>query len=395
MDFSHFMEWLGLGVRWLHVVAGVVWIGTSFYFVWLNNHVRPPAEDRDGVDGEVWAIHGGGFYRVQRFHVAPPVLPSTLHWFKWEAYTTWLSGFSLLILIYYIDARIYLIDPGRADFTVAEASFIGTAVLVVGWLVYHGLCRSPLFRSPGAFNIVGFGLLVLTAIGLSAIFSGRGAYIHFGALIGTLMAGNVFFVIIPAQREMVNAMEEGREPDAAKGRHAAQRSLHNNYLTLPVLFIMVSNHFPFTYGHRWNWLILIGLFVVGADIRHWFNLRGQGRRNHWLLPAAAAGLIALAFVTAPSAAPPTVPFDEVGFDEGIGIVEARCTSCHSANPTQPGFSSAPGGVVLDDPDVIVSMAPLIRTQAVERRTMPPGNITGMTDEERAKLRAWLDTHTGG
>ncbi len=390
----HLTEWLRLGVLWLHVIAGVVWIGTSFYFVWLNNHVRQTPEQLPGSDAELWAFHGGVFYRVTKYE-RPPRLPETLHWFKWEAYTTWLSGFSLLILIFYIDAPIFLIDPSKADLTPLSASAIGIATLVLGWFVYDRMSRSTLLDDPPIFAAVSLVLVTGVAIGLSQMFTSRGAYIHVGALLGTLMAGNVFFVIIPAQRELVTAMEKGREPEESLGQHAALRSLHNNYLTPPVLFIMISSHFPFTFGYEQGWAILIGLIAIGAAIRHWFNLRGKGFRNVWILPTAALGMLVLAFVTLPRSNLPDIDPATVSFDDGVAIIETRCVVCHSASPMQPGFTAPPKGITFDTSDEIVARAALIRAQAINTETMPLGNITEMTQQERAILQAWLDEYTNG
>ena len=391
---SHLSDWLELGVRWLHVIAGVVWIGTSFYFNWLNNHVRQSPDSPRGVDAELWAIHGGAFYRVMKYD-KPERLPDTLHWFKWEAYTTWMSGFALLVLIFYIDAPLFLIDPAKTSLTSLSAALIGTGVLVLGWLFYEELSRSPLIEKPAWYGAISLILITAVAIVLSAIFTDRGAYIHVGALLGTLMAGNVFFIIIPAQKEMVSAMEHGRDPDPEVGKHAALRSLHNNYLTLPVLFIMVSAHFPFTYGHEWGWAILAGLMVVGVAVRHWFNLRGKGETNAWLMPTAALGMIVLALVTVPNTERPNIDPASVSFEEGVVIVETRCTPCHSSSPTQPGFNAPPKGIVFDTSDQMVDQAALIRKMAVDSETMPLANITEMTDEERAILEVWLDEHTDG
>lgn len=390
----HLADWLHLGLRWLHVIAGVVWIGTSFYFVWLNNHVRRSDDQLPGSEAELWAVHGGGFYRVLKYE-KPEELPETLHWFKWEAYTTWLSGFSLLVLIFYLDADVFLIDPAKADLTPLVAGLIGIGVLVIGWLVYEWMSKSALLDSPIGYAVVSLILVGGAAIGLSMLFTDRAAYIHVGALLGTLMAGNVFFIIIPAQRELVAAMEEGRDPDLALGKHAAQRSLHNNYMTLPVLFIMISSHFPFTYGHEWGWAILGGLILVGAAIRHWYNLRGQGHKNSWLMPAAALGMIVLAVVTLPASNLPTIDASEVAFDDGVAIIQTRCAACHSETPTQPGFNVPPKGIVFDTPQQMTELASLIRAMAVDTETMPLANLTGMTDEERAILQVWLDEYTDG
>ena len=390
----HLADWLHLGLRWLHVIAGVVWIGTSFYFVWLNNHVRTSADQLAGSEAELWAVHGGAFYRVMKYE-KPPAIPDTLHRFKWEAYTTWLSGFSLLVLIFYLDADLFLIDPGKAELTPLVASVIGVATLVAGWIVYEQMSKSRLLDLPVWYAAVSLVLIAGVAIGLSMIFTDRAAYIHVGALLGTLMAGNVFFIIIPAQRELVTAMEEGRDPDLDLGRHAAKRSLHNNYMTLPVLFIMISSHFPFTFGHEWGWAILGGLILVGATIRHWYNLRGQGHKNVWLMPAAALGMIVLAVVTLPTPEHPRIDADTVTLDQGVAIIQARCTACHSETPTQPGFTSPPKEIVFDTTDQIQARAALIRAVAVDTEIMPLGNITQMTDEERAVLEVWLDKFTEG
>ncbi len=390
---AHLADWLHLGLRWLHVVAGVVWIGTSFYFVWLNNHVRHTEDLVDGSDAELWAVHGGGFYRVLKYE-SPSKLPETLHWFKWEAYTTWLSGFSLLVLVFYLDAELFVIDPSKADLNAVEATLIGLAVLFLGWVVYEFISKSSLLDQPVWFGALSLVLVAGVAIVLSAVFSGRAAYIHVGAMLGTLMAGNVFFVIIPAQKELVAAMEQGREPDLSLGEHAAKRSLHNNYMTLPVLFIMISSHFPFTYGHDWGWAILGGLILIGAAIRHWFNLRGQGHRNAWLMPLAAIGMVVLAAVTLPASSTVPTPSD-VSFDDGVAIIQTRCVACHSDTPTQPGFLVPPKDIVFDTSEQMTGQAALIRAMAVDTETMPLANITRMTQGERAALRAWLDQYTDG
>lgn len=392
---AHAQQWLSLALRWAHVITGVTWIGTSFYFNWLNSriHTPPPASpDRaePGVAGELWSVHGGGFYRVVKYTVAPARLPATLHWFKWEAYATWLTGVALLTLIYYVGARAYLIDTQVAALAPAAAIAIGVGTLVAAWLVYDGLCRTPLAERPALLAAVLMALGTALALGLTRVFSARAAYMHVGAALGTIMAANVLMMIIPAQREMVAAMAAGRAPDAARGRQAALRSLHNNYFTLPVLFIMVSSHYPETFAHRWNWLILAGLSVVGVATRHWFNLRNQHRRNVWLLPAAALGMVALAVVTAPRTTPATSGSDDgAGFAEVRVVVARRCAPCHSSAPTYSAFPTAPKGVLLDTPDQIRSAAPRMLAVAVESQTMPLGNLTGMTPGERELLGKWI------
>jgi uncharacterized membrane protein len=384
----HAAQWLNLALRWMHVITGVAWIGTSFYFNWLNSRLHAPTAPEPGVGGELWSVHGGGFYRVVKYDVAPANVPPTLHWFMWEAYATWTTGVLLLTLIYYVGARSYLIDPAVAPISTGLAIAIGVATIIGSWLVYDLLCRSPLAQRPAALAAVGILLIGAVAYGLAQVFSARAAYMHIGAALGSIMANNVSRVIIPGQRAMVNAMTAGRTPDAARGQSAALRSLHNNYLTLPVLFVMVSGHYPATYGSTWGWAILVGLFLVGVAARHWFNLRNQGRRNPWLLPAAGAVLIVLAIATAPRV--PAAASGTIGsFAEVRVIIAQRCAACHSAAPTQPGFAAAQGGLSLDSPEQIRAAAPQILERAVVAKTMPLGNATAMTDAERELLGAWI------
>ncbi|MBM1143868.1 urate hydroxylase PuuD [Alcanivorax sp. ZXX171] len=389
---AHLYEWANLLIRWLHITVGIAWIGASFYFNWLENQLERHGDKPDGVEGTLWAIHGGGFYHLQKFQVAPARLPERLHWFKWEAYYTWISGMLLLAVVYYLNARTNLIDPSVADLSPLAASLIGLATLALSWLVYDGLCRSPLGRRPVALAAVLFSLLVLLAWGLSQVFSGRGAYIHVGAAIGTCMVANVFFVIIPGQRAMVEAMKAGREPDGARGRAGALRSRHNNYLTLPVLFIMISNHFPSTYGSGWNWLILTALALASIVIRHYFNVRHLPGRHWGLVALGLAGLAAIILATAPR-----IPDRQAGADtpsvtlEAVNaVVEQRCTACHAAAPSFAGFTAPPKGVRLDSEAAIRQHRDQIGQVAVRTRIMPPGNLTGMTDDERALLERWLN-----
>ncbi|MCC6069829.1 urate hydroxylase PuuD [Massilia sp. GCM10020059] len=390
------LDWLNLLVRWLHVITGIAWIGASFYFVWLDNTIRPPAPGSElankGVSGELWAVHGGGFYNPQKYLVAPAELPKELHWFKWEAYSTWLSGFALLTIVYYFNAQAMMVDTAVANLTSWQAIGIGLGSIVLGWTVYDLLCRSKLGQHDLAFGVVIFALLVASAYVLTHYLSGRAAYIHVGAMIGTMMVGNVLMLIIPGQRKMVNAMMAGQKPDPVHGLKAKQRSVHNNYFTLPVLFIMISNHYAMTYRHEHAWAVLGVIMAAGVLIRHFFNLRHKGRVE-WKYPAAGVALLAaLAIAIAPkapaardAAADPAAQFAAVQ-----QIMTQRCVSCHSAAPTQPGFASAPAGVMLHDAALIRQNAAKIYEQSVTLKAMPIGNLTNMTDAERAQVAAWFE-----
>lgn len=388
---TYVADWLELAIRWAHLIFGAAWIGTSFYFNWLNNHLRAfePDDDalgRAGVDGQLWSIHGGHFYRVLEYRVAPERLPETLHWFKWDAYLTWITGALLLSLVYYLDPSQFLIDAEVRVLAPGVAIGASIGALVLGWVIYDLACRSPLGRRPGLFALLGFAVMTGVAYGLAHTFGSRAAYIHVGAMLGTMMAANVFFVIIPKQRKTVAAMVDGEQPDPQWNAAAAQRSLHNNYMTLPVLFIMISNHFPFTYGHAWSWALLAALALIGGGVRHWFNLRGRGIQNAWLLPAAALGMVALAFVARPNS---YADFRQVGFDEVRTIIGERCITCHSAAPTHGGYQSAPQGVMFDRPEQIANMAPRINSVVVVAKTMPLANQTGMSERERDIIAAWI------
>jgi uncharacterized membrane protein len=381
-------EWLQLLIRWVHVITGIAWIGASFYFIWLDNHLRPPPDARDAPDavgGELWAIHGGGFYQVQKFRVAPPALPETLHWFKWEAYWTWLSGFALLGVLYWWNAATYMIAPG-APVTPLGAVAVSAALLAIGWVFYDQLCKRLGFAHERVLGVLLVAFLALCAWAVSHVFTGRATFLQIGAMLGTLMAANVLYVIIPGQRRMVAAKREGRAPDAVHGLRGKQRSVHNNYFTLPVLLAMISNHYPMTYSAPHAWLVLAALMLLAAYVRHFFNLRHRGR-TVWSIPVtAAAGVLVLAAAIAPSR---TTPAGRVAFADVERIVHMRCAPCHATTPTQPGITTAPKGVLLDTPAQIVANAAGIRAQAVDTHAMPLGNLTAMTDDERSKLRAWL------
>lgn len=414
----HITEWLNLAIRWIHMIVGVAWIGASFYFVWLENNLNR-VNPKTGLSGDLWAIHGGGIYHLEKYKLAPPEMPEHLHWFKWEAYFTWITGVCLLGVVYYLNAEIYLIAPGSGlDSTTAIA--IGIGSLIAGWFIYDLLCDSPLGKTPMLLGLVLFVGLVGATYGLSQVFSGRGAYIHVGAIIGTIMVGNVFRVIMPAQRNLVKAIEEKREPDPALPAKGLLRSRHNNYLTLPVLFIMISNHFPSTYGSEYNWLILAGLAIFSILVRHYFNTRHGSQKYAWTVPVAALGMITLAFVTSPYANRPSVapaapaasvetkatteadPAKEVlelateshskgvTFEEINEVIQVRCSVCHSATPTHAAFAVAPAGVVLDTAEEIKTNVPRIMAQSVQTKVMPLGNLTQMTDEERALIGTWVE-----
>ncbi|MFS1931823.1 urate hydroxylase PuuD [Vibrio splendidus] len=430
----HITEWLNLAIRWAHMIVGVAWIGASFYFVWLENNLNR-VNPKTGLSGDLWAIHGGGIYHLEKYKLAPPEMPEHLHWFKWEAYFTWITGVCLLGVVYYLNAEIYLIAPGSGlDSTTAIA--IGIGSFVAGWFIYDLLCDSPLGKTPVLLGVVLFVLLVAATYGLTQVFSGRGAYIHVGAIIGTIMVGNVFRVIMPAQRNLVKAIEEKREPDPALPAKGLLRSRHNNYMTLPVLFIMISNHFPSTYGSEYNWLILAGLAIFSILVRHYFNTRHGSQKFAWTVPVAALGMITLAFVTSPyakkqmtpvvqapvvqevqvsatesateevvsngtastTASSQATPADHamqtasagVSFETINKVIQERCSVCHSSTPSHAAFAAAPAGVMFDTPEEIKANVPRIVAQTVTTKVMPLGNMTQMTDEERALIGTWVE-----
>jgi len=395
---GYILEWLNLLGRWVHLITGIAWIGASFYFVWLDNSLETPKQASDverGVGGEVWSVHGGGFYHAQKYTVAPPQLPDTLHWFKWEAYTTWITGMFLIALMYWYQAEIYLIDPGVMALSKPVAVVVGILTLAVGWIVYDQLCKSSLGNKEGKLSAVMLVFVSISAWGLCQIFSGRGAYLHFGAMLGTIMVANVFFVIMPGQRDLVAAKTEGRAPDPSHGIRAKQRSVHNTYFTLPVLFVMISNHYAMTWGHQYNWLILIALSIAGALIRVYFVQRHHGKQT--LVPLIISAIlimgVAAAIVpkpSAPAAVDASVSTADV-FAQVHTAMEVRCAGCHAKVPTQPGFSTAPKGVILESSEDIVRQAQTIHQQVVVTKAMPIGNLTQMTDEERALIDQWFQS----
>jgi uncharacterized membrane protein len=375
---------LDVFLRMLHVVAGIAWLGASFYFVRLDLALRAPKRREDaeaGVAGEFWGVHGGGLYHSQKYRLAPAEMPEPLHWFKWEAYTTWLSGFALMIVLYYFDADVRLVDADVADLDEWQAVALSVGALALAWLVYDVLCRTVGQRSQAALTVIGTGLVALAAWGAGELFSARAAYLQVGAMLGTIMAANVFFVIIPAHRKLVTAMEEKREPDSAPLLEAKNRSVHNNYLTLPVLFTMLAGHFAFVFGADEAWLVFVAIAVLTALTRVFFNRWHAGRREWWIPAVAAVGVVALAFWLRPDDAVSDVT-EPVAFEQIAPVIEERCATCHSG-------ASAPLGVQLERQEQIEARVDDIERQAVLTRAMPPGNATGMTEEERELLAGWI------
>ena len=398
------LDWANLLVRWFHFTAGIAWIGASFYFVWLDNNLTRPRKAEDvanGVAGELWSVHGGGFYHNQKYMTGPTCEPLTwdLHWFKWEAYSTWLSGMALLAIVYWADAGTMLVDRDVLALAPGTAIAISIAAIVAGWLVYDVLCR-VLEKQPLALGICVYALLILATYGLFHVFGARAAYVHVGAIIGTIMVANVFFVIIPGQKKMLAEIRAGKAPDPRPGKLGKIRSVHNTYFTLPVLFIMISNHFPITYGSPYGWLVLAVLSAAGVLVRQFFLLTHK-HRIVVALPAGAAVLIGIViFALAPrsSAAPGAEAATGGGGGGSVAavhyadvapIVAARCAVCHATHPTEAGYASAPEGVLLDTPEHIAANAQRIYVQAVQTHAMPLGNTTGITLAERATLGRWI------
>ncbi len=371
------------------MIVGIAWIGASFYFNWLENRLNRTQPRETGIAGNLWAVHGGGFYHLKKFEVAPTTLPEPLHWFKWEAYTTWLSGMALLVVVYYLNTRAFVIDPDKVKLNSLVAVAIGLASITISWLVYDLLCKSPLKKRPRTLAISIFIFLTLLAWLLDTFLSSRAAFIHVGAAIGTIMVANVLFVIIPAQHELVDALKQQRAPDPLPGKNALMRSRHNNYFTLPVLFTMISNHFPGTYGNTHGWVVLLALSLISIAVRHYYNIRHLQRSSIWILPAAFIAMIAVMVLTAPATVQRTTRLNVPDTDIEI-ILRQRCLSCHSEHPTQAGFASAPVGLMFDKLETARINAERIYLSAVVTHTMPLGNLTGMTEPERALLGAWLE-----
>lgn len=385
---GHLMEWLNIVVRLLHLTFGIAWIGASFYFVFLENALNRTKNVRDELAGNLWAVHGGGFYYLEKYKVAPKEIPKDLHWFKYEAYFTWLSGFCLLFVVYYFNAKAMLIDKNVRDISSVTAISIGVGSFIVGWLVYTLLCKTPLVKKGVWFALVGFLIACGFAYFYCQVFSSRGAYIHLGAMLGTIMVGNVFFVIIPSQKAMVKAAKEGKWLNPELGKNASLRSLHNNYFTLPVLFVMVSNHFPSTFGNEHLWLILAIISLGAAGVKHYLNLKEKGQLTYWVMPVSVLILLAAAFISAPEK--PGQCLSEVSFTEVNAIVQKRCITCHSAKPTDDVYTAPPNGVMYDTPDQIFKLRDKIMQRVVITKTMPQNNKTGIMQKERDLIRCWIE-----
>ena len=385
---AHLMEWLNIIVRLMHITFGIAWIGASFYFVFLENSLNRTKGLRDELAGNLWAVHGGGFYYVEKYKIAPQKIPKNLHWFKYEAYFTWLSGFCLLFIVYYFNAAALLIDKNVLDITPLTGIGIGVGSFIAAWFIYDLLCKSPLAKKGIWFTIIGTIIAIGFAYAYTRIFSARAAYVHFGAMIGSIMVANVFFVIIPSQKAMVKAARENKPLDPTLGKNAGWRSLHNNYFTLPVLFVMISNHFPSTFGYKYPWLIL-GLITIGAaGVKHYLNLKEKGQLSVWVLPVSSLILLGAAFISAPSknagVCDATISINEV-----TNIVNKRCITCHSSRPTDDVYKTAPNGVMFDTPDDIFRKKDLIMQRVVITKTMPQNNKTNITQEERDMIGCWI------
>jgi len=407
INFLAIESWIEFAVRWLHVITGIAWIGSSFYFIALDLGLHRDRNLPSGADGEEWQVHGGGFYHIQKYLVAPEQMPGDLVWFKWESYMTWLSGFAMLILVYYLGAEFYLVDPQVMDLPIWGAIVISLLSLSIGWLAYDFLCKSKFGEDNTRLMIFLFGVLVVMAWGYTQVFSGRAALLHLGAFTATIMTANVFFIIIPNQKIVVYDLINGRTPDPKYGKIAKQRSTHNNYLTLPVLFLMLSNHYPLAFASEYNWIIASLVFLMGVTIRHFFNtVHARKGMPHWTWLVTALLFIAIMWLSTANlpgeadweaeAQGATLRYAEAeGFAEVQDIVLGRCSMCHSAEPGWDGLAWAPKGVHLDSAQGIAENAKAIYLQAGLSRAMPPANLSYMEDDERAAIRRWFEAASEG
>ena len=376
-----YTEWLELGFRWLHLIAGIAWIGSSFYFMFLDYSLRPDEKLPAGVKGAAWNVHGGGFYFMQKYTVAPEVMPDVLHWFKWEAYFTWISGFALMVIIYYWGAETFLIDKEVMGLTQWQAIGISISSFIISWVVYDQVCKAPSGKNDIILSVVVFVLILLAAYGFTHVYSGRGAFVHVGAMVGTIMVANVFLIIIPNQRIVVKALIAGDEPPAHLGEEGKQRSTHNNYLTLPVLLMMISSHFPMIFSNKHSWLVVGLVIIVGGIIRDYFNAKNQGKEGSrliWQWPSAAVFMAILIIFISYNEEVKIVENERLGSTDVLAVVQTHCVACHAANPTNTDFDEAPGGVRLETIGDIRRYSSKIIKQAVLTNAMPLANKNGMT-----------------
>jgi len=387
-----YAEWIELGFRWLHLIAGIAWIGSSFYFMFLDYSLKPEENLPADVKGASWMVHGGGFYFMQKYSVAPDKMPEVLHWFKWEAYFTWISGFSLMIIIYYWGAESFLIDKEIMDLLQWEAVGISVGSFIVGWVIYDQICKSPLGKNSIVLSVIIFVLILLAAYGFTHVFSGRGAFVHVGAMVGTVMVANVFFIIIPNQRIIVKALIKGDEPSARLGEEGKQRSTHNNYLTLPVLLMMISSHFPMIFSNKHSWLVVGLVLIVGGIIRDYFNEKNQGKtglRLIWQWPSATIFMIVLILLISYNEEINVSEEERLGSTDVLAIVQTHCASCHAASPSDSDINKAPGGIKLEALSDVRKYASKIMKQVVLTNAMPLGNKSGMSKKERQGLGDWI------
>jgi uncharacterized membrane protein len=403
-EYAIAWEWLAFAVRWLHVVTAIAWIGSSFFYIALDLGLVKRPGLPEGVYGEEWQVHGGGFYHIQKYLVAPSNMPDHLTWFKWESYITWLSGFAMLAVVYYGGADLFLIDHHVLDVSSNVGILISLGSLSIGWLFYNFLCKSPIGKSTWGLMALLYVLLVIMAWGYVHLFTGRAAFVHLGAFTATIMSANVFFIIIPNQKIVVADLIAGRTPDPRLGAEAKQRSLHNNYLTLPVIFFMLSNHYPLAFGTQFNWVIAALVFLMGVSIRHWFNtVHARKGEPHWTwLVTAILFILIIWLSTVPkvltgdtdtsSLAPMAAKFSaDPHFSKVVETVEGRCSMCHAQEPVWEGIARAPKGVILDNEKDIAAHAREIYLQAGRSHAMPPGNVTEVTADERKLLVAWFES----
>ena len=403
-NFVVIWEWIEFAVRWTHVITAVAWIGSSFYFIALDLGLHRDRNLASGADGEEWQVHGGGFYHIQKYLVAPAAMPDHLVWFKWESYMTWVSGFTMLVLVYYLGAEFYLVDPAVMELATWQAIAISLASLAFGWIAYNTICKTFVNANQTVVMVALFGVLVAMSYFYTSVFSGRAALLHLGAFTATIMSANVFFIIMPNQRVVVADLKAGRKPDPKYGKIAKQRSTHNNYLTLPVLFLMLSNHYPLAFATPYNWVIAALVFLMGVTIRHWFNTQHARKGNpHWTWAVTVVLMLVIAWLSSfragtPAGAegtaalpPAALHFAQApGFDAVTSIVQGRCSMCHAAEPGWEGLYWAPKGVLLETPEQIAHEARRIYVQAGLTHAMPPANVSYMEPEERAAIRAWFE-----